>query len=467
MEVVIIIKVDLKKYSKIIKGIIVSFCAVMVIYLGLSIYFSNHFYFGSEINGINVSGKTVMQADEVISSQINQYKLELTERGDIKEQIQATDIGLAYNPEGKSQALKDSQNAFGWIFALFKTKDSQMNEIVSYDENLLKEFFNKLSCFDSSKVIEPKNATLEYKDNSYVISQEVNGNKINKDILYANVVNAILTDQTIINLEDLNSYESPKYTKDSKEVIDVKNTLNKYLASKITYNIDGDPQFIDGSTIYNWLQVDENLGITFDEDKIGDYVDVLSSKFNTIGQTREFLTSLKTPIKVSGGNYGWKVDRYGEIQDIISSIKDGQVITKDPKYVSTTKSHNANDIGNTYVEINFTTQHLWFYKNGILIIEGDVVTGNVSGGTATPTGVYVLNNKERNSILVGEDYKVPVGFWMPFNGGIGIHDATWRTEFGKVIYLTNGSHGCINAPYELAKTICDNIDIGTPVVCYY
>ena len=61
----------------------------------------------------------------------------------------------------------------------------------------------------------------------------------------------------------------------------------------------------------------------------------------------------------------------------------------------------------------------------------------------------------------------PVDFWMPFNGNIGIHDASWRTEFGKNIYMTNGSHGCVNSPYELANTIFDNIEAGTPIVCYY
>jgi len=461
------VKTNVLKISKLVKGIIISFCAVLVIYLGLSIYFSNHFYFGTKINGISVSGKTVEAADEAIASSVETYTLELTERGDVKEQIQASDIGLKYNAEGKTQVLKDSQNSFGWVFALFKKEDSQMNDIVSYDEDLLKGVFNKLSCLDSNKVIEPKNATLEYKDKVYGISEEVSGNKIKKDILYDNVVNAILKDEKTINLEAIDSYEVPKYTKDSKEVTDAKDTLNKYLTTKITYSIDGASEFLDGDTIHKWLGVDEDFAVIINENKIENYVDTLGSKYNTAGKTRDFVTTLKTSTKVSGGNYGWIIDRYGEVQDIIASIKDGQVITKEPKYSSTTISHNTNDIGNTYVEINFTKQHLWFYKNGALVVEGDVVTGNVSKGTATPTGVYVLNNREKNSTLKGEDYAVPVGFWMPFNQGIGIHDAIWRTEFGKTIYLTDGSHGCINAPYELAKTIYENIQVGTPIVCYY
>jgi len=69
--------------------------------------------------------------------------------------------------------------------------------------------------------------------------------------------------------------------------------------------------------------------------------------------------------------------------DLIVAIKGGQSITKEPKYTQTAISHDVNDIGNTYVEINETRQHMWFYKNGSLIVQGDVVTGNVSLGHGT------------------------------------------------------------------------------------
>ena len=75
-----------------------------------------------------------------------------------------------------------------------------------------------------------------------------------------------------------------------------------------------------------------------------------------------------------------------------------------------------------------TKQHIWFYKNGTLIVEGDVVTGDVSKNYATPTGVYKLQYKEKNATLKGEGYSVPVNVFMPFNGGIGIHDASWRSK---------------------------------------
>ena len=149
-----------------------------------------------------------------------------------------------------------------------------------------------------------------------------------------------------------------------------------------------------------------------------------------------------------------------------AAIKEGQIITRPPAYLQTVLSYGNNDIGSTYVEIDLTKQHLWFYKNSSLIAEGDVVTGNVSSNHTTPKGIYRLKYKTRNTILRGIDYAAPVDYWMPFNGGIGIHDASWRGEFGGNIYMTDGSHGCINSPYNLAKTIYDNIEVDTPIICY-
>jgi hypothetical protein len=55
---------------------------------------------------------------------------------------------------------------------------------------------------------------------------------------------------------------------------------------------------------------------------------------------------------------------------------------------------------------------------------------------------------------------------MPFNGNIGMHDASWRSKFGAAIYLRSGSHGCINLPTSVAPTIYDAIDTNYPVIVY-
>jgi hypothetical protein len=461
------LKIKGNRKKSIIIGSIVSLCILTSVYFGISAYFTNRFYYGSTINCISVSGKTVKEVDNQISSEVENYVLELKERGDKKEQISPADIALKYNSEGQVKEIKDKQNPLKWVSAFFNINDFKVKRLVSYDEELLKKTIDNLSCFNSSNIVEPEDASIKYADAGYVIVDEVNGNKIKKDVLYEKVVKAILEGEKTIDLEAINCYENPKYTSKSQELVDAKNTLNKYIATKVTYTFGSRTEVLDVSTINNWVKVDDNFAVTLDEGKVKGYLDKLSQTYNTIGKTRELVTSLGTTVKVSGGDYGWSINSNKEAQELISDIKEGKVTTKQPIYSQTALTREGNDLGKTYVEVNMTKQHLWFYKNGSLIVEGDIVTGNVSENNATPTGIYKLKYKQKDATLRGVDYATPVEFWMPFNGGVGIHDATWRDTFGGDIYMASGSHGCVNSPYEVAKTIFYNIQEGTPIICFF
>lgn len=407
------------KLNEIIKSIMVPLLTILAIYF---IFF---------INTISVSAKSVGEGE--MSSDI--YTLTLQERGGVKEQINGSEIGLKYSSESP--------------------------RVVSYDEGLLKQCLNKLSCFDSSKTIESRNASLIYKDNEYVISNEVYGNRVNWDALYEQVASAIQNGDTTINLELINCYEDPKFVASSSEVVSAKEILNKYLSSKITYNFAGLTQTLDGSTIKDWIGIDQNFQVTLDETKVRDYVDTLANTYTT---------SLGVSIKVSGGydgnNHGWIIDSSEETKALIENIKSGQTITKYPIYTQTSEASYFSNVGDTYVEIDMAKQHLWYYKDGYLVVDGDVVTGNESNGNSTPSGVYNLYYKQKDAVLRGPGYASPVSFWMPFNGGVGLHDASWRSEFGGEIYKTDGSHGCVNAPYYVAKAVYDNINQGDTIICY-
>ncbi|SFD25384.1 L,D-transpeptidase family protein [Clostridium uliginosum] len=455
------------KSNKNKKSMIICFSIFMSIYLGGSAYFINHFHFGTKINGINVTGKTVKQADELISSSISIYVLELQGRDGKNEEIKGTNIALTYNPKDKITNLKDSQNPLSWITSIFSNSHTKFDELVKFDETLLKEQINKLSYFDSKNIVKPKNAGFNYIDDAYEIEKEVMGNKIIKKNLYENIKSSFLKGDTLLNLGDTNSYENPKYITNSNEVLEAKKLLDKYTSMKITYTFGSKQETADGSIINKWLETDENMNVVFNEKKMISYITSLAREYNTFGNAIDFLSSSGKTIQVNGGNYGWLIDKTKEVKDLIEIIKNGQDVTKEPAYSQTAVSHDKNDIGNTYLEIDMTKQHVWFYKNGALVTEGDVVTGNLNNNCETPVGVCRLNYKERKATLKGKNYSAPVNFWLPFNGNIGLHDASWRDKFGGEIYKTSGSHGCVNAPYELANKIFDNIESGTPVVCYY
>jgi vancomycin resistance protein YoaR len=455
------------KSSKFYKGIIISFFTLLILYFGLTVYFRNHFFFGSTVSCINVSGKTLEEVEEQMPNEVEEYILQLEEKGNVIEEIRGDNIDLEYNSNGKVRELKDKQNPLIWVKGIFAKKDFEVENVVTYDEKMLNEVLDKLNCFNSSNMVEPQNPRFEYTDSGYTVKEEICGKKVNKDILYDKVVNAILKGEKSINLEAEECYEKPNYTSKSQEVLDIKDELNKCIEAKVTYEFGDKNEVIDRAIIKDWIKVDENMQVVFDEEKIKAYLDSLSSTYDTVGKPRDFTTSLKTVKRINGGDYGWSINKKEEVKHLVSMITNGETSTKEPVYIQKAASHKDNDVGNTYVEINMATQHLWFYKNGSLITDGDVVTGNVNNNCSTPAGIYKLKYKQKDATLKGENYTTQVSFWMPFNGGIGIHDACWRYAFGGNIYRTNGSHGCVNAPYNLANTIFNNIEENTPIVCYY
>ena len=138
-------------------------------------------------------------------------------------------------------------------------------------------------------------------------------------------------------------------------------------------------------------------------------------------------------------------------------------------------AYGYNDIGSTYIEVDMTDQHMYYYQGGSIIFDSDIVSGDIRyDDRATPPGIFTLYYKKSPDVLRGEkkpdgtyEYETPVTYWMPFNGGIGFHDATWQDYFGGDRYTYAGSHGCINMPLDAAATLYSIIDTNVPIVCFY
>ncbi len=310
-----VIVVDKQYKVKCLKNIGIILILLIIIYFSLSFYFFNHFYFGTIVNGVNISCKNLDDANTKLLNELESYKLELKERDGTNEEILNSSIDLKYTPEDKLKELKSNQKPFQWIFKFFKTSNYNSVNLVSYNEDLLKECLNELSCFDENKVVESQNPTFKYVNHGYVIIDEIYGNKIKRDVLYENIVKSIINGVRVLNLDKIDCYESPKYTSDSPKVIAVNDKLNKYILTEITYDFSDRKEVIDDSIINQWITVDDDLNIIFDEKKIRHYINKIANSYNTVAKTREFLTSIGTKTKVTGGNYGWIINTEEEVKE--------------------------------------------------------------------------------------------------------------------------------------------------------
>ncbi len=441
-------------------------CAILAVYLVFAFYYNNHFFGNTKVNGIDTSNMSVEKAERVINEQVSSYVLEIKQRNGVSDFIYGININLHSEFDGSLSELIHKQGGLLWPTSLIREKEYEIGTILAYDENLLKSYVDLMKCLKEVNIVEPVNATIAYVENGYEIIPEDPGNKVIKEKVYEAVTEAINTLQPTLSLEEAGCYEEPQITSEDPGLTEAIKEMNRIAGAKITYEFGAVTEVLDGARISEWLSFDEKYKVTLHEDKIKEYVDYIGKTYNTFGRRRTFKTSYGDKIKVEGGDYGWWLDRSSEVKELTELVRKGEQTVKEPVYFQTAQQYGDDDIGDTYVEVNLTAQHLFFYKDGELIVESDFVSGNIAKEYGTPTGTYPVQYKENDAILVGEDYETPVKYWMPFNKNIGFHDANWRDEFGKDIYLTRGSHGCINMPPKAAKKMFENIKRGVAVVVY-
>ena len=455
-----------KKSSKFYLFSCIAFGAIIVLYFLIGSIYRNVFFPGTTVNGINVSGLTCAQAKEAVNAGASTYTLTLIEDGENTETISGGDIDLHVDDDGSLQLILDNQNMVTWGLQAFHEKKYSID--VSYDEEKLRSVINSLSCMDKSKWISPENASVVYENGSgYQIVPEVPGNEISEDRLFDAVTGAVCRMEDTLSFRDAEIYKSPKISAEDSSLRQQLTLLQSYSDMTVTYEFGDQTEVLDWDTLSEWISVSKSGKRTIDRDAVSEYIKELAKKYNTAYSSKTLETSYGETVTIQNGYYGWMIDKETEVDELMEIIGRGESTSREPVYLLKAASHNDPDYGDTYVEINLTAQHLFFYKDGELVIESDFVSGNPSRGNATPDGAYSLTYKERNATLNGANYSTPVSYWMPFNGNVGMHDSSWRSTFGGSIYKTNGSHGCINLPPAAAATIYENIEQGIPVLCYH
>lgn len=202
---------------------------------------------------------------------------------------------------------------------------------------------------------------------------------------------------------------------------------------------------------------------------IREWVEQLARQYDTVNTTRDFQTTEGRVVQVTYNTYGTRLDVEKEVDFLTEELayEREEPLIHRPAYLQEGFCRGLDDIGDTYIEVDMGQQHMYYYQDGECLISVDVVTGNARRRWNTPEGINYVYNKQRNRILRGEGYATPVKYWMPVVGNVGIHDADWRRNFGGEIYLTDGSHGCINTPPDTMAQLYELVELGTPVVMFY
>ena len=466
------------KKPVLICGIVV--LVLLIVYLAGMLYYNDKFLNGTMVNGSDVGGMTLQKANDQLSKKVNGQSLKLIFNDGQSEVLQSAQLGVSYNKDNSLNQLMKNQNKWAWFIGFFKNEKNTLTDLIQIsDENLT----NGIASMEHAKEenqIAPTDAYIQYKDGSFSIIEETLGSKFNIEELVKNIKIALSEGKQQLDVTKANGYVKPQVYKDDQDLNNQLKAANEYCLSAITYTTPkGKEIVLDGSTLITWLSKQDDGSYTKDEsvfkEKLTAFVKELASQYNSIGVTRTFTGKDGQSHTVSGGTYGFRVSTDSEVSALLKMINENKSENnRIPEHTGQLPSGENGGLGTTYLEINITKQHLWFVKDGSVVLESDFVSGKESDPTRlTPSGTYYIYNKERNRVLRGTkqpngkyEYESPVSYWMPFNKGIGLHDASWRSTFGRDIYINSGSHGCINLPTGFAGSLYSQIYVNLPVVVY-
>ena len=421
-------------------GAVIAVAAVAVIAVGGFFYgskmfhYQNYFFNGTTINGVDCSDMTAKEAETKIKEQAANYTLNVKFKDNDTKSVSGKDIDYTYAGDGSVESVLKKQNSFLWFLENGgKEKDSQVT--MQYSQKKLDAVIDGFDEFQSADGENaPASAYITFQNNEFEIVDAVMGEGMDLTLAKQCIENALINADTEVDLEKAGVYDGTLVTADDETLNAQKDQLNELVRASITYSMpDGTTQVLDGNTMKDWLAVDADGNYSKDEnqwnERVKEYVANLAAAIDTNGKDHTFpATGIEGGVTISQEGYGWKVDQEQEIAKIAEEVDAHAADTREPQYAQRefAASTENNGFGKTYVEVDASRQHIWLYKDGNLVVDGDCVTGLMEQSSYTKPGIYTTAAKESQKKLHGElqadgsySWERDVDSWIPFNGEIG------------------------------------------------
>ena len=470
--------------KKIIRIHIISLAIVIlffaICYIGMSIYYLKHFTYNTWINGYYCTGLSSEEALNLVSSEDVVPSVSVVLQDGTEYKLDMTDVEFSYDYGNSVSDILESQSAFGWLSGLGNAKEYTVNPIFSITKEDLWATFEMID-FVSEEISREPDYLLHYsvEQGKYVYTDNL-VHRLNYDQVFEDLYEGVLIGNNTLLLDEDKYYFDYEPNSAQLEKMARFERIDAYQNCDLIYDMGAEQIEFVPKVALSFLVMDangfpkEDSGKNFilDEEKILDWVTKLCDEYDTFEKPRLFEASRGETVEVEGGTYGTLLNPEPEIEYLANnllsaSFHDGTPDYHIPEYLMTAYARGKNDIGGTYIEVDLTNQHLYYYENNVLVLDTDVVSGNVQTRNDTAQGTYSIISKEVNRYIIGVDFTSFVNFWMPYYKNYGLNDSTWREEYGGDIYLTQGSHGQINLPVDKAESLFEKIEIGIPIVVFY
>jgi len=450
--------------------------ALLALHLGFAAWLriDGRFPFRTQINGVDVS---LRRASEVQRTCMDGYypNMSFTIRARDAQPYAVIPESFDFSDAARVESFLP-KNTLTWPCSLFTDSVYTTSDGNAIDK-LAAQIEALSPAFRERNMLEPENAYLAYNEaeNTFSVVPETAGSAIDTQKFESALTYHILYGSGDFDLSAEGVYRSADIRGNSAALLDVEERLNRFLAAEVVYE-EGDLRMsFPARTLVPYLRVDrDTLDVSCDTsaaaaDGVFDaFAAELAAALDSDGGQHDFVAHDGSVIPVTEKTWREKLDVAATTEALAALDFEDYCAAEDAPLAGTLVWERAAlDALTDYVEVDLTNQRLYLYTGGELALESPIVSGCVAQRHTTPGGAFSLIGKYRNVTLTGPGYESFVRYWMPFNNKIGLHDASWRGSFGGMIYLTNGSHGCINLPRSAAETLFNTIDEHYAIVCYW
>ncbi|MEH7073873.1 L,D-transpeptidase family protein [Neobacillus drentensis] len=440
---------------------------------GMSYYQANHFNSQIIINGTNVGGLTADEALKKLKTSVLENVVYVGEQ----QIFDGKDTLMAFTSEDLPAAKQLLKKQWSF-FPSFKEKNLSFMPAKQDQyriETMKQQVEDQLLAMNES-LKAPTDAKASLKDGKIVISESVSGNQYDVAKLVKEFVKQDYKSE--IHLKPI--YKQP-IKEDSLIVKNEEKKLQELLLQKVDYKVQDKVYSLKASEVIKDASVSKDLKIKVKTDELKDKIAEINETQSTLDKNFKFKTHSGSYVTVKRTGYGWALDVDQETKQLKTAFEKGKQSISASNIIGHGWSGEGygyemtanNGLGDTYAEVSIAKQRIWIYKNGKLVVTSNVVTGKHSTGNDTSKGVWYILYKRSPSILTGRElggkpsYEVKVNYWAPFtNDGQGFHDAGFRSNWASNAYLNAGSHGCVNTPPSVMKTVYENLNTYEPVVIY-
>lgn len=464
--------------------------AVSVLVIAAHVYYGNRWYANTWIGEHELSGMSYDESEQLLQNVYDNYKLEIKGRNDGKLVVTKADISYEVDLKAALQKQYDAQHESFSVFSIPKKKTLELHMNPTYDAEKLNKCLKKSEMYKGSTkyaINVPKDAKVVFSDEKkcLVVVPEDKGNVLQFQQLTEAVDEALAEGKETIDLANEEEYpevyESPEIFSDDAALKQKLDACNPYVMRWVSWKItDGRTEKVGPKLIYSWLRY-KNGKVSFNDEKMSDWVEKMCLKYKTVGSTHTFTNHKGKQISVAGGDYGWAISYEETLKQLKKALnteidaklqsayqedptKENQAaitLKRKTKFANTAYQMDFENKTNdwdtqNFTEISLKDQKIYVWRKGKVVFECETISGRPVEGRKTRTGMYFIKEHQTHRVLKGDNYRTPVTYWVRITWtGTGFHCATWQpwSRWSKDLYKTRGSHGCLNLSPENSKKI--------------